>query len=215
MVFVSYRPFTASENPGTYDKYNQEGFFAEKFAHYTLPKLVFSLSNAGSVCTDFTLNMGTQGLNVKFGGNGQSTDIVIGSITKGTEEREGNYLTTDLIGNPVSKKCMYKYNTEAPNVVGKQTATSLTAQVGETVYTIDLAEKLSLVEENEAVPSVEFKVDDGDFQTPAKVTSQDGLQFTYTLPSALMSADGKSTFVSKQISNGGQGATSGIKKQVV
>lgn len=199
VVFVSYRPFTASENPGTYDKYNQEGFFAEKFAHYTLPKLVFSLSNAGSVCTDFTLNMGTQGLNVKFGGNGQSTDIVIGSITKGTEEREGNYLTTDLIGNPVSKKCMYKYNTEAPNVVGKQTATSLTAQVGETVYTIDLAEKLSLVEENKAVPSVEFKVDDGDFQTPAKVTSQDGLQFTYTLPSALMSADGKSTFVSKQI----------------
>ena len=199
VVFVSYRPFTARENPGTYDKYNQEGVFAEEFAHYTLPKLVFSLSNAGSVCTDFTLNMGAQGLNVKFGGNGQSTDIVIGSITKGTEEREGNYLTTDLIGNPTSKNCMYKYNTEAPNVVGKQTATSLTAQVGETVYTIDLAEKLSLVEENKAVPSVEFKVDDGDFQTPAKVTSQDGLQFTYTLPSALMSADGKSTFVSKQI----------------
>ena len=198
VVFVSYRPFTASENLGTYDKYNQEGVFAEEFAHYTLPKLVFSLSNAGNVCTDFTLNMGAQGLNVKFGGNGQSTDIVIGSITEGTEERDGVY-EWEFGGRYYTSDCKYSYKTEKPNVIGTTTASSLIAQMNGMTYTIDLTEKLSLVEENKAVPSVEFKVDDGDFQTPAKVTSQDGLQFTYTLPSALMSADGKSTFVSKQI----------------
>lgn len=197
VLFASYRPFTASENPGTYQSYTQEGIYAENYAHYELPKLTFALANAGSLCKSFTLYIDGLSENVVFTGNGTTNTVSIGSITSDKDERDGVYYTI-VLGKPFANSCKYSYKTEKVNVLGAKQITGITAEVNGDSYSLTLQQGLSIVQENKAVPSIVFQVDDSDFATPAGATSQDGLKFNFTLPMSLNATDGR-TYTLKRI----------------
>lgn len=188
VLYASYRPFTASENPGTYNSYTQNGYYASEFAHYEMPALTFTLTNGGSICKDFSLTVPNNGgASVALTNDAASAAVTIGSIEQGTEERDGNY-TYEILGKPVSSDCKYSYKTERPNVIGEQTISDVTAIVNGEKYTFTLDDPMSIVQKNSTVPSLTFTVDDSRFVVPASQKSTDGRAFTLVLPGITTSA---------------------------
>lgn len=165
--------------------YDYSDVHTAEFATYTMPSLVFTLSNGGDVCKNFTLAIPNNGNNASAtftDGSGTSKPIPIGTINSGSTPR------TD------GESEKFNYPSQTAKTIGTQEIRTITATYGDETYTIQLSTPLSIVQKNEAVPSLTFKVDDEDFLTPADVVSQDGRAFEVTLPTALYTKDQK-TFV--------------------
>ena len=165
--------------------YDYSDVHTAEFATYTMPSLVFTLSNSGDVCRNFTLAIPNNGNNASAtftDGSGTSKPIPIGTI---------NSVSTPRTDGESEK---FNYPSQTIKTIGTQDIREITATYGDGTYTIQLSTPLSIVQENEAVPSLTFKVDDEDFLTPADVVSQDGRAFDVTLPTALYTKDQK-TFV--------------------
>ena len=199
LVFASYKPFTKTENVGHYNDYDDTNY-SEEYAHYTMPTLTFTLKNAGSTCTSFTMVIpNNNGKNITFSKDGASGNAEIGKVTAGTDQRDGTYKTETTLGGVKEHPCKYTYTTETPNVIGTQTIRTLSAVVGNVQYTMDLQTELSIVEQNSTPPSITFEPAEVDgFVTPSGKTSEDGRAFTFTLPASLKTASGNSYVESEE-----------------
>ena len=190
VVFASYVPFTTSNNVGTYSSYTSTAHSAD-FADYTVPIITFKLSHAGNICQNFTLSIPNNSNAVTFTGDNTTNSVVIGSISEGTIKVSEEYSWSDWYGGGVSTAA-FTYKTETPTVIGSCSIENIAASVNDVVYTMELVEELFIRQENSAPPSIGFK--EGVFVTPTneqltfaalkEVSSDDGREFTFTLPSA-------------------------------
>lgn len=191
VVFAKYRRMEKGEIKGKYSSYEDDGSYADEFAAYEMPGILFTLADGGKICESFTLEMpANPGANSVTFAAQTSVKAQIGGIEEGTEGRPGTYTVGIL-----SFDCTYSYSTQKPLVAGELEMDSITAVEKDVTYKIKLANKLSIVQKNEVPPSITFVVKDERFKTPAAVNSEDGRAFTYKLPETLETADGSGTSV--------------------
>lgn len=201
VLFAAYRTSTAEENPGTYTytdwlgstDYNEGGKHAGEYARYTMPFLQFTLTNIDkSTCKDFKLSVpGNNGAEVSLPVNGNASEkMQIGWTKSGPDAKQAGTYTN---GWGSVKDCEYVYTTQVPVVIGTQEVRTLTAQVEDTAYTVDLQTPLSIVQENRTLPSLVFEVGDSRFKTPDTEQSEDGRALSCTLPMNLYTVDGNAT----------------------
>lgn len=200
IVFVGAERFTAENNVGTFTykplfgstqtiKSTQN---SAHFADYTMPWLMFTLADAGERCEAFVLEIPNNGgKNVSFNTKtGDLSKVVeIGSVTETKE-----FIAESYDGGMEN----FEYKAEIANVIGTQSISTIQANDGSIAYTLELASELSIVQENHAVPSVTFRVDNEAFQTPEGKASEDGRSFKFTLPTELYATDGKTYVETKE-----------------
>ncbi len=158
-------------------------------ADYTLPKLMFNLTNGGTTCTNFTLTIPNNGTNATFASGSGSSTVELGSIETATIKQKA--YCSDCGADED-----YTYATEKANVIGTQTISTITAVCGNDTYSIKLDTPLSIVNENKAAPSVSFDMTENPgFTAPTGQSSSDGYKFIFTLPSELKTASGVNAVV--------------------
>ena len=208
VLFASYRPFTAAENPGVYNEYNQDGMYAEEFAHYEMPKLKFKLTDLSTTGVSVEMQVPGSG-SVKLENDKETAESTqIGTVKTGTEKREGTY-TWEFLGKPVSADCEYTYNTELPQVIGEKEIQTITVTSQGTSYSLKLKAPLTIIQKNTAVPSIRFVVDNDKFVTPETKESLDGRSFTYVLPKSLEAKAGGSTVTERVTAETSETVTTG------
>lgn len=208
VLFASYRPFTATENPGVYNEYNQDGMYAGEFAHYEMPKLKFKLTDLSTTGVSVEMQVPGSG-SVKLENDKETAEgTQIGTVKTGTEKRAGTY-TWELFGKPVSADCEYTYNTELPQVIGEKEIQTITVTFQEVSYSLKLKTPLDIVQKNTAVPSIRFVVDNDKFVTPETKESSDGRSFTYVLPKSLEAKAGGSTVTERVTAENSETVTTG------
>lgn len=208
VLFASYRPFTAAENPGVYNEYNQDGMYAEEFAHYEMPKLKFKLTDLSTTGVSVEMQVPGSG-SVKLENDKETAEgTQIGTVKTGTEKRAGTY-TWEFLGKPFSEDCEYTYNTELPQVIGEKEIQSITVTSQGTSYSLKLKTPLDIVQKNTAVPSIHFVVDNDKFVTPETKDSSDGRSFTYVLPKSLEAKAGGSTVTERVTAENSETVTTG------
>lgn len=208
VLFASYRPFTAAENPGVYNEYNQDGMYAEEFAHYEMPKLKFRLTDLSTTGVSVEMQVPGSG-SVKLENDKETAEgTQIGTVKTGTEKRAGTY-TWEFLGKPFSEDCEYTYNTELPQVIGEKEIQSITVTSQGTSYSLKLKTPLDIVQKNTAVPSIHFVVDNDKFVTPETKESSDGRSFTYVLPKSLEAKAGGSTVTERVTAENSETVTTG------
>lgn len=208
VLFASYRPFTAAENPGVYNEYNQDGMYAEEFAHYEMPKLKFKLTDLSTTGVSVEMQVPGSG-SVKLENDKETAEgAQIGTVKTGTEKRAGTY-SWEILGKPFSEDCEYTYNTELPQVIGEKEIQSITVTSQGTSYSLKLKTPLDIVQKNTAVPSIRFVVDNDKFVTPATKESLDGRSFTYVLPKELEAKAGGSTVTERVSAETSETVTTG------
>lgn len=190
VLFASYRPFTAEENPGVYNEYNQNGMYAEEFAHYEMPELKFTLTDLSTPGVSVEMQVSSSGSVKLENGKETTKGTQIGAIEKGSEGREGYYEYDSIIGGTKTASCTYSYNTEKPQVIGEKEIQEITVTSQGVGYSLKLKTPLTLVQKNVTVPSISFVVDNDKFVTPATKESTDGRSFTYVLPKELVAEAG-------------------------
>ena len=208
VLFASYRPFTAAENPGVYNEYNQDGMYAEEFAHYEMPKLKFKLTDLSTTGVSVEMQVPGSG-SVKLENDKETAEgTQIGTVKTGTEKRAGTY-SWEILGKPFSEDCEYTYNTELPQVIGEKEIQSITVTSQGTSYSLKLKTPLDIVQKNTAVPSIRFVVDNDKFVTPATKESLNGRSFTYVLPKELEAKAGGSTVTERVSAETSETVTTG------
>lgn len=190
VLFASYRPFTAEENPGVYNEYNQNGMYAEEFAHYEMPELKFTLTDLSTPGVSVEMQVSSSGSVKLENGKETTKGTQIGAIEKGSEGREGYYEYDSIIGGTKTASCTYSYNTEKPQVIGEKEIQEITVTSQGVGYSLKLKTPLTIVQKNVTVPSISFVVDNDKFVTPATKESTDGRSFTYVLPKELVAEAG-------------------------
>lgn len=202
LLFASYRPFTKEENPGILGDYRDYYCKAEKYAHYELPSVTFTLNSAGTTCKAFTMDIG--GVNdIAFGGN-ESVTAEVGRVQVENIEVDSQYMKNDALGIPTLNNGKFVYKTHNLTVAGTQEITQITATVAKSdgtteSYRLMLANPLSIVQENTTPPSATFVLNEEDealnlgFVMPDTVVSEDGRTFTFTLPASVKTSSGATT----------------------
>lgn len=200
IVFVGAERFTAENNVGTFTykplfgstQTVESTLNSAHFADYTMPWLMFTLADAGERCEAFVLEIPNNGgKNVSFNTKtGDLSKVVeIGSVTETKE-----FIAESYDGGMEN----FEYKAEIANVIGTQSISTIQASEGSATYTLKLANELSIVQENRAVPSVTFRVENEAFQAPEGKVSEDGRSFKFTLPTELYATDGKTYVETKE-----------------
>ena len=179
LLYPSYY-VSDSEPVGTYGSFTSTQY-SSSFAHYTLPSVTLTLSDAGTTCKKFVVSIPGNGDATAMFENTNSASVSIGKVVPGSEKRVCSYKGKDWMGGEVDASAEFVFQTEKPMVIGVQTITSIQAMDGTNIYTIAIREPIQLNERNSAPPSIEFEEEEG-FKTPEGYTSVDGFPFTFTLP---------------------------------
>lgn len=212
VLFANATRFTADNNKGEYKYKKLEGLsgyvdktaydttYSDYFADYSVPSLKFSVNDGGTACRSFTLIIpNNNGQAAVFAsGEGAYANVQIGYIEE---------TTADMPGKHEDNSVSYKYKAENVNVIGTQSISTIQANDGSIAYTLKLASELSIVQENHAVPSAAFRVDNEAFLSPEGKTSENGRPFTFTLPDELYASKDGKTYVETQITEEGDKET--------
>ena len=190
LVFVSYRACGEEEVEGSYtgDIIGTYTSYANssQLAHYDLPTITFELSGGGTTCTNFVLPIpgNAEDNYAEFFGNGSSGKVEIGKI-----DETGKAYFTEAAGIWGDKS--FGYLTQKPVVIGTQDEiNTINATHNGVTYTLTLSDTLSIVQENEAPPSISFEAgvhltptnEKLEWTAPEGATSDNGLSFTFKLP---------------------------------
>lgn len=183
VVFASYSEYGDNQNPGVNG--NDTSYtFSKNYANYEMPTIQFALENAGGVCQNFTLSIPNNTTHPEFIGNGVSRGIQIGSVKEGeAKHREDS-------GFASTKEFTYK--TKTPVVIGSVEIEDIAATYDGVIYTVELTDKLSIVQENKELPSVIFagktyvtgNNESLIWDAFGEEVSKDGREFKVTLPTA-------------------------------
>ena len=214
ILFANAEQFTTANNIGEYkykewdwgsvgyvDKIATDTTYSSYFADYTMPSIKFTLSNGGTVCKNFTLTVPNNNGEIAAFSSGERAEatMVMGRVEEVTEDMPGVFNDENV---------SYTYKAERAIVVGTQSVPTIQAQEGAVIYTLTLANELSIVQENRAVPSVTFRVDNEAFRTPEGMVSEDGRSFKFTLPTGLYaSKDGKAYVETQAVEEGAKKTT--------
>lgn len=212
VLFANATRFTADNNKGEYKYKKLEGLsgyvdktaydttYSDYFADYSVPSLKFSVNDGGTACRSFTLIIpNNNGQAAVFAsGEGAYANVQIGYIEE---------TTADMPGKHEDNSVSYKYKAENVNVIGTQSISTIQANDGSIAYTLKLASELSIVQENHAVPSAAFRVDNEAFLSPEGKTSENGRPFTFILPDELYASKDGKTYVETQITEEGDKET--------
>lgn len=204
ILFANAEQFTTANNIGEYkykewdwgsvgyvDKIATDTTYSNYFADYTMPSIKFTLSNGGTVCKNFTLTVPNNNGEIAAFSSGERAEatMVMGRVEE---------VTKDMPGVFNDENVSYTYKAERAIVVGTQSVPTIQAQEGTVIYTLTLANELSIVQENRAVPSVTFRADNEAFRTPEGKVSEDGRSFEFTLPTELYASKDGKTYVETQ-----------------
>ena len=191
LVFIGYTNFTKKNNVGQGTYYGTSTEHSETLADYSLPSIQFELTNAGGVCSDFTLTIPNESAPSK-----SNTVAITTSITTGTGTSKfteiGAITTGTWSYDPGEWEQAYHYVSETPHAIGTQDEiNTINATHNGVTYTLTLSDTLSIVQENEAPPSISFAAVSYSSDTSPTLTyaaqenvqiSEDGLSFWFTLP---------------------------------
>lgn len=161
-------------------------------AKYTLPKVTFELSNVekadydAAVITVPNENKDAKANVIEFGAKATEKTGEIGYIL--TEK-----LTVSDGGEGCSSENVeVDYYIQKP--VGEQTISTVQFKKGDTTYTAQISDNVTIREKSVAPPSIQFTTADGFDSVEAK-QAQDGAAFEYKLPTSLGQKDGKKTVI--------------------